>query len=102
VSFGDADLAMMLGDAFSGTVSWGSGPSAVSTTGIEDFHDIQQFDDDGGATVVGRARGVTLLTSLVGSLTDGVAITVNGTARVVRGQPIAQSDGKSSLVLLRG
>lgn len=96
--FGDADLAMMLGDAFAVPVIL---PGAVTTTGIPGFHDVQQFDTDGNATVVGRVRGVTLLTSLVGSLTDGVSITVDGAARKVRGQPMATDDGAKSLVLLR-
>ena len=98
MSFGDADLAMMLGDAFSVPVVFG----ATETDGIEDYYDLVQFDEDGNSRVVGRSRGVVLLTSLVGSLTDGSAITVNGTARVVRGQPMAQGDGAKSLVYLRG
>ena len=97
MSFGDADLAMMLGDVFSVPVSFG----ATTTNGIVDFHDIQQFDEDGSARVVGRVRGVTLQTSLLGSLAEGDAITVSGVAYVVRGTP-AQQDGATSIVYLRG
>jgi hypothetical protein len=97
MAFGDSDLPMLVGGLFSVAVTFG----VTSTRGIEDFHDVEQFDDE-GAPVRGRYRGVTLQTSLVGSLTDGSAITVNGTARTVRGQPMALEDGATSLVLLRG
>lgn len=97
MAFGDSDLPMLVGGLFSVAVSFG----ATSTRGIEDFHDVEQFDDD-GTPVRGRYRGVLLQTSVVGSLTDGTAITVDGSARTVRGQPMALEDGKTSLVLLRG
>lgn len=97
--FGDEDLAMMLSDVFAVPVVL---PGAVNTTGIEDYYDLVQFGEDGSSQVVGRSRGVVLRTSLVASLTDGDAITVNGTARTVRGQPMAQGDGAKSLVYLRG
>jgi hypothetical protein len=99
MAFGDADLAMMLSDVFAVPVVL---PGPVTTSGIEDYYDLVQFGEDGSSQVIGRARGVVLLTSLVGSLTDGSAITVNGTARTVRGQPLAQGDGAKSLVYLRG
>jgi hypothetical protein len=98
MAFGDNDLPMLVGGLFSVAVSFG----ATSTRGIEDFFDEVQFGDDGSSNVVGRVRGVLLQTSLVSSLTEGGSITVNGTARTVRGQPLAQDDGKTSLVYLRG
>lgn len=98
MSFGDADLAMMLGDAFSVPVVIG----VTTTSGIVGFHDLQMFDDDGSATVVGRVRGVTLATSATTTLTDGTTITVDGATYKVRGQPQAQQDGATSVVYLRG
>lgn len=97
MSFGDADLAMMLGDAFSVAVSFG----ATTTSGIVGFHDVAQFDDASGAQVVGRVRGVTIATSDVGALTDGDTITVDGSSYTVR-DLLAQQDGAATLVLLRG
>lgn len=97
MAFGDNDLPALVGGLFSVAVSFG----AVTTRGIEDFHDLQQFNDDGSVTVVGRVRGVRLQTSLLGTLGEGDAITVNGTARVVRQKP-AQLDGATSIVYLRG
>lgn len=96
--FGDADLAMMLGDAFSVPVTFG----VTTTTGVPGYHDLTLFDEDGSARVVGRERTVTLGTSVCGSLTNGTSITVNGVTYTVRGQPIAQQDGATSLVFLRG
>jgi hypothetical protein len=98
MAFGDSDLPMLVGGLFSVAVSFG----ATTTRGIEDFFDEVQYTDDGSSNVVGRVRGVLLQTSLLGSLTDGSSITVNGTARTVRGQPVAQDDGATSLVYLRG
>lgn len=106
MAFGDSDLPMLVGGLFSVAVSWGTGPSAVSTRGIEDYHDLLQFNDDGSTSVVGRARGITLQTSVIAGaatpLVNGVTITVDGSARVVRGQPLALEDGATSLVYLRG
>jgi hypothetical protein len=102
MAFGDSDLPMLVGGLFSVAVSWGTGPSAVSTRGILDYHDLLQFDEDGNASVVGRSRGVTLQTSEVGSLTDGTAMVADGDSYTVRGQPLALEDGATSLVYLRG
>lgn len=96
--FGDNDLPMLVGGLFSVAVSFG----ATNTRGILDYHDDVQFDQDGTSRVVGRIRGVTLPTSLVGSLTNGSAITVDGALRAVRGQPLALDDGALSIVFLRG
>lgn len=98
MSFGDDDLAVMLGDAFSVPVSFG----ATSTTGIVGYHDLTLFDEDGQARVVGRERAVTLLTSACTTITNGLAITVGGASYTVRGAPQAQADGQHSLVYLRG
>lgn len=97
MSFGDADLAVMLGDAFSVPVTFG----VVSTSGIVGFHDLELLDDDGGAAVIGRQHAVSLLTSVCATLTPGTAITVDGTAYTVR-EKLAQQDGKTTLVFLRG
>jgi hypothetical protein len=98
MAFGDGDLPMLVGGLFSVAVSFG----ATTTRGLLDTYDDVQFDEDGRAGVVGRVRGVLLQTSLVGSLTDGSSITVDGVSRTVRGQPMAQDDGATSLVYLRG
>jgi hypothetical protein len=99
VSFGDADLAMMLTDVFAVPVVL---PGPVTTSGIVDYHDLTQFDEEGAARVVGRERAVSLRTSEVASLTVGTSITVDGTAYTVRMPPMAQGDGARSLVFLRG
>jgi DNA/RNA endonuclease YhcR with UshA esterase domain len=98
VSFGDDDLAMMLGDAFSVPVTFG----VTTTSGIVGYHDLVLFDEDGSARVVGRERAVTLATSVCSTITNGLAITVNGASYTVRGQPVAVEDGAKSLVYLRG
>jgi hypothetical protein len=98
MAFGDSDLPMLVGGLFSVAVSIG----ATRTRGILDYHDEVQFDEDGSSRVVGRVRGLTLQTSEVSTLTDGTSITVDGVARVVRGQPMALEDGATSLVYLRG
>lgn len=98
MAFGDNDLPMLVGGLFSVAVTFG----VTSTRGILDTYDDVQFDEDGRSSVVGRVRGVLLQTSLVGTLTNGSAITVDGSARTVRGQPMAQDDGATSLVFLRG
>ena len=97
MSFGDADLAMMLGDAFSVPVTFG----VTTTTGIVGYHDVTLFDES-GAQVVGRERAVRLLTSVCTTITHGLAITVSGASYTVRGAPEAQADGQHSLVFLRG
>jgi hypothetical protein len=98
VSFGDADLAMMLGDAFSVPVVFG----VTTTSGIVGFHDVQLFDTQTGAPVVARERAVMLPTSVCTTITHGLAITVGGASYTVRGAPEAQADGATSLVFLRG
>lgn len=98
MAFGDSDLPMLVGGLFSVAVSFG----ATSTRGILDYHDLVEFDEDNTARVVGRSRGVTLQTSVVTSLTNGTAITVDGSSYVVRGPPMALEDGAVSLVYLRG
>ena len=97
MSFGDADLAMMLGDVFSVPVSFG----ATTTSGIEDYRDVVLYDEDNTARVVGRERSVMLSTSDAASLSAGDSITVNGTSYTVR-ELLAQTDGATTLVYLRG
>lgn len=97
MAFGDNDLPMLVGGLFSVAVSFG----ATSTRGIDNYHDLEQFGEDGATRVVGRVRSVTLQTSLLGSLGEGDAITVDGTAYTVRSKP-AQLDGATSIVYLRG
>lgn len=96
MSFGDDDLAMMLGDAFSVPVVFG----VTTTSGIVGFHDLALFDEN-GAQVIGRERAVSLLTSVCTTLVPGSAITVGGTAYTVR-EKLAQQDGAKTLVFLRG
>jgi len=98
VSFGDDDLAMMLGDAFAVPVVFG----VTTTSGIVGFHDLVLFDEDNSARVVGRERAVTLATSVCTAITNGLSITVGGASYVVRGAPVANADGKTSIVYLRG
>ena len=96
MSFGDTDLAMMLGDAFSVPVVFG----ATSTTGIVGYHDFVLFDEDGSARVIGRERAVSLLTSACTALAPGASITVDGASYTVR-EKRAQHDGAETLVFLR-
>lgn len=97
MSFGDDDLAMMLSDAFAVAVTFG----ATTTSGIVGFHDVQQFDEDGSVRVIGRERAVTLTTAEAASLATGDAITVDGSSYTVR-EKLAQTDGATTLVFLRG
>lgn len=97
MSFGDADLAVMLGDAFSVPVVIG----VTTTRGIVGYHDLEVLDEDGGAAVIGRQRAVTLLTSECTPLTPGSSLTVDGVSYTVR-EKLAQQDGQSTLVFLRG
>lgn len=101
MGFGDNDLPTLVGGLFSVAVSWGSGPSAVSTRGIVDFHDLVQFDEDNSARVIGRERGVMLRTSVVSTLTPGTSVTVDGGSYTVR-EKLALEDGATTLVYLRG
>jgi hypothetical protein len=98
MAFGDNDLPMLVGGLFSVAVSFG----ATTTRGISTTT-TSQFDEDGSARVVGRSRGVTVQTSLVGHA-HATAPRSPSTARlrVVRGQPMALEDGATSLVYLRG
>lgn len=97
MSFGDADLAMMLGDAFAVPVLFG----VTTASGIVGYHDVHLFDEQ-GTPVVARERAVTLPTSVCTTITHGLAITVGGANYTVRGAPEAQADGAYSRVYLRG
>jgi hypothetical protein len=94
-----------VGGLFSVAVSWGTGPSAVSTRGIVDYHDLVQFDEDNTARVIGRERGVTLQTNVIASaatpLVPGTSMTVDGGSYTMR-EKLALEDGATTLVYLRG
>lgn len=97
MAFGDSDLAMMLSDIFSVAVSFG----ATNTRGIVDFYDDVAYDELGTPGVVGRERGVRLLTSEVAALAHGAAITVDGVAYTVRKKLALHADGAATVVFLK-
>jgi hypothetical protein len=97
MAFGDNDLPMLVGGLFSVAVSFG----ATTTRGILDYHDDVQFDEDGSSRRRSRARRHAA--NVARRLTDERDGDHRGRlARVVRGQPMAQDDGATSLVYLRG
>ena len=97
MAFGDSDLAMMLTDVFAVPVVIG----LVTTAGVLDYFDDVVYDEQNTPGVVGRERGVRLLTSQVAALVKGSAITVDGTAYTVRKKMALGVDGKMSVVFLK-
>jgi hypothetical protein len=91
------DLSVFLAD-FGVTVSFSG--SAAGMLGIEDAQGLLSLPSDQFPGVQAVDRTVLIRTSQKGALVPGSAITVNGTARVVR-DLLNHEDGAFTLVSLR-
>lgn len=97
MAFGDADLAVFLAD-MGVTVSFSG--SAAGMKGLEDGPGMLALDSEQFAGVQQTDRTVLIRTDQKGALVTGSAITVNGTARVVR-NILPFEDGAFTMVWLR-
>jgi hypothetical protein len=94
---GDGDAVVFLPD-FGVAVTFTGAPAG--TLGILDVQDEERLTDDGRATVLVRVKVVLLETTVAALLSDGDAITVDGTNYTVR-DVVAVADGTFSVVGLR-
>jgi len=77
--------------------------SAAGMLGLEDYPGIAILGDGDRAVIAATDRTVLVRTDQLGALARGDAITVNGTARIVRDVlvPDELKDGAFTLVALR-